>query len=416
MADQAVCSGFTVQELRAVRDRFPILGVMARGKPLVYLDSAATTQKPIEVIEAEAEYYKSQNANVHRGIHFLSQVATERFEHSRERIRSFINARSRHELIFTKGCTEAINLVANSYGMSVLKPGDSIVLTYLEHHSNIVPWQMIAERTGASIRVIEVSDEGDLIDNQIDELIAEGTKIVAVTHVSNAIGTVNPVKRIISRARQVGAAVLIDGAQAIAHQKVDVQDLDADFYAFSAHKMYGPTGVGVLYGKEALLDSMPPYQGGGDMIRTVTFERTSYNDLPYKFEAGTPNVAGVVAMAPTVDFLESIGYEKIGAHEASLASYAFERLESEAGVRLMGAPKNRSAIVSFLMECAHAHDVATVLDTEGIAIRSGHHCSMPLMKRFGVSSTSRASFGVYNSIEEVDRLVAGLAKVRSIFE
>ncbi|MFN8139987.1 MAG: cysteine desulfurase [Fimbriimonadales bacterium] len=402
--------------MREIRTEFPILSRTVRGKPLVYLDNAATTQKPATVIEAEKRFYERENANVHRGVHTLSQIASEQFEQSRELVREFVNARSTSEIIFTKGCTESINLVANSWGIANLKEGDEILLTYLEHHTNIVPWQLIAKRTGATVRALDINDTGDPRYDQLADAVTERTKLIAVTQVSNALGVVVDVKPFVDAARAVGAKILIDGAQAVAHRGVDVRALDADFYAFSAHKMYGPTGVGVLYGKESLLNEMPPYHGGGDMIKSVSFDRTTYADLPFKFEAGTPNIAGVVAFGEAIRLLGRLGLEFIHKHEQSLIAYAVEKLEAETDIQVIGNPKERSGAISFLIACAHPHDVATVLDTEGVAVRSGHHCSMPLMKRLGIHGTTRMSFGIYNTHEEIDIAIAALQRVRDIFE
>lgn len=402
--------------VREIRAEFPILSRMVRGKPLVYLDNAATTQKPTAVIEAEKRFYERENANVHRGVHTLSQIASEQFEQSRELVREFVNARSTSEIIFTKGCTEAINLVANSWGIANLKEGDEILLTYLEHHSNIVPWQLIARRTGARVRALDIADTGEPRYDQLADAVTARTKLIAVTQVSNALGVVVDVKPFVDAARAVGAKVLIDGAQAVAHRGVDVRALDADFYAFSAHKMYGPTGVGVLYGKESLLNEMPPYHGGGDMIKSVSFDRTTYADLPFKFEAGTPNIAGVVAFGEAIRLLRRLGLEFIHKHEQSLIAYAAKKLEAETDIQVIGSPKERSGAISFLIACAHPHDVATVLDTEGVAVRSGHHCSMPLMKRLGIHGTTRMSFGIYNTHEEIDIAMTALQRVRDIFE
>jgi cysteine desulfurase/selenocysteine lyase len=398
------------------RADFPILDAKVHGKPLVYLDNAATTQKPLAVIETEREYYLHYNANVHRGIHNLSQRATNAYEAARARIQHLINAVSPNEIVFVRGTTEAINLVAQSYGRSRLQAGDEIILSQMEHHSNIVPWQMLCQQTGARLRVIPVNDKGELQMDVFRDLLNEHTRFLAVTHVSNALGTINPVKEIITLAHQYGVPVMLDGAQAIAHLAVDVQKLDCDFYAFSGHKLYGPTGVGVLYGKAALLDAMPPYQGGGDMIRTVSFEETTYNALPSKFEAGTPNIAGVIGLGAAVDYVNSIGYAAIVAHENALLAYATPLLAAVPGLTLIGNAHEKSGILSFVLEGMHAHDIGTILDRQGVAIRTGHHCTMPLMERFGVPATARASFALYNTRQEIDVLVAGIYKVKEVFK
>jgi cysteine desulfurase/selenocysteine lyase len=416
MSQRSLVAPFSDTELEAIRADFPALALKVRGQNLAYLDNAATTQKPASVIEAEAAFYRSQNANVHRGVHYLSQIATELFEDARETVRRFLNAKSRREIVFTKGCTESINLVAHSWGATFLKPGDEIVLTQLEHHSNIVPWQLIAQRTGAVLRVWDIDDNCDLTQGGLDALLSERTKIVALTHIANGTGTINPIKQVIAQCHAAGAKVLIDGAQAAARTPLDMQLIDADFYALSAHKLYGPTGVGVLYTRESVLEQMPPYQGGGDMIRTVSFDRTTYNDLPYRFEAGTPNVAGVVAFKQAIEYVQRLGLDRIFAHEKELADFVVRSLEAQPDVKTIGNPKNRAGIVAFLIECAHPHDVATILDSLGVAVRSGHHCNMPLMKRLGINGTTRASFAVYNTKSEVERLIEGLKKVREIFQ
>ncbi len=396
------------------RKDFPILDQTIDGKDLVYLDNAATTQKPACVIETLSRYYSEINANIHRGVHTLSQRATDEYEGTRESVRRFINAGNSSEIIFVRGTTEAINLVANAWGASELKSGDEILITEMEHHSNIVPWQMICEKTGASLKVVPIDDNGDLLIDEYKKLINEKTRLVGVVHVSNALGTVNPVKEIIDIAHAHGALVLIDGAQAVAHMPVDVCDLDCDFYAFSGHKLYGPTGIGVLYGKEALLEKMPPWQGGGDMIRMVTFDRTEYNDLPWKFEAGTPNIADTIGLTSAIEYIEGIGFDAIKAHEDNLLAYAIETLSSVPGFRVIGTAKEKASVLSFVIEGIHPHDLGTILDTEGIAIRTGHHCAMPVMNRFGVPATARASFALYNTAEEVDTLKAGLMKTMEV--
>lgn len=403
-------------QVRRWRADFPILETHVHGKVLVYLDNAATTQKPLAVIEAESGYYCHYNANVHRGIHALSQRATDAFEAARAKVQRLINAASSNEIIFVRGTTDAINLVAQSYGRSRIKAGDEIILSQMEHHSNIVPWQLLCQQTGASLRIIPVDDSGELQMEAFYALLNERTRLVAVAHVSNTLGTINPVRRIIEYAHAHNVPVLLDGAQAIAHLSVDVQALDCDFYAFSGHKLYGPTGVGVLYGKATLLDAMPPYQGGGDMIRTVSFEGTTYNTLPYKFEAGTPNIAGVIGLGAAVDYVTGIGFDVLAAHEQALLAYATPLLADIPGLRIIGCAREKSGILSFVLEGAHPHDIGTILDRQGVAIRTGHHCTMPLMARFGVAATARASFALYNTRQEVDALVAAVYKVKEMFE
>ena len=408
---------FQTDELQTQRWRtdFPILEMNVHGKPLVYLDNAATTQKPLSVIEAESHYYRNDNANVHRGVHALSQRATDAFEAARVKIQHLVNAASPDEIIFVRGTTEAINLVAQSYGRSRFKAGDEIILSRMEHHSNIVPWQIVSQQTGANLRIIPVNDAGELDMEAYKRLLGPRTKLVAVTHVSNALGTINPVKFIIELAHDHNVPVLLDGAQAIAHLPVDVQALDCDFYAFSGHKLYGPTGIGALYGKAALLDAMPPYQGGGDMIRSVSFEGTTYNTLPYKFEAGTPNIAGVIGLGAAVDYVTSIGFDTLAAHEQELLAYATQSVADVPGLRIIGTAREKTSILSFMLEGVHPHDIGTILDREGVAIRAGHHCTMPLMERFGVSATARASFALYNTRMEVDKLVAAIHQVNEVF-
>lgn len=408
----------TTDEMKVERWRadFPILESKIHGKPLIYLDNAATTQKPQAVIDAEARYYREDNANVHRGVHALSQRATDVFEAARTKVQRFINAARSDEIVFVRGTTEAINLVAQSYARPRLREGDEIIISALEHHSNIVPWQMVCQQTGAVLRVIPVSDTGELDIDAYDKLLNERTKLVALAHVSNALGTINPVRAMIAKAHTHGVPVLLDGAQAIAHLPVDVQALGCDFYAFSGHKIYAPMGIGVLYGKALLLEEMPPYQGGGDMIRTVSFEHTEYNILPYKFEAGTPNVAGAIGLGKALDYLSEIGMETIVAYEAGVLDHATRVIEDIPGMRLVGTAQDKTAILSFLLEGVHAHDIGTILDRQGIAIRAGHHCAMPLMKRFGVAATARASFALYNTREEADALAAGLQRTVELFK
>ncbi len=398
------------------RKDFPILHTSLYGKPLVYFDNAATTQKPSIVIEAENHYYRHINANVHRGIHTLSQQATEAFEATRSKLRQFINARYEHEIIFVRGTTEAINLVAQSYGRSRFKAGDEIIISAMEHHSNIVPWQILCQQTGAVLRIVPVSDAGELDINAYQDLLNPKTKLVAITHVSNTLGSINPVKTIIKHAHALHVPVLLDGAQAIAHIPVDVQDLDCDFYAFSSHKLYGPTGIGVLYGKAELLDEMPPYQGGGDMISSVSFEGTTYNKLPYKFEAGTPNIAGTVGLGAAVDYLTAIGLDAIVKHEQSLLSYATELIANIPELCIIGNARHKTGIISWVMAGVHPHDIGTFLDRQAIAVRTGHHCTMPLMERFGVPATVRASFALYNTKNEVDKLVSAIYQARELFK
>lgn len=394
---------------------FPILARPVHGRRLVYLDNGATTQKPQAVIDAEARYYSEANANIHRGVHWLSQHSTDLYDRSRERVRGFLNAAQVEEIVFTRGTTEAINLVAASWGRANLKARDEILLSGMEHHSNIVPWQLLAEQTGAVIRVIPVTDDGELDMDAFSGLLNSRTRFVGVCHVSNALGTVNPVADIVRQAHAVGAVVLVDGAQAVAHQAVDVQALGCDFYVFSGHKLYGPTGMGALYGRRQLLDALPPWQGGGDMIHTVSFERSTYAPTPQKFEAGTPNIAGAIALDAAIAYVQEIGLERIAAHEAELLAYACEALASVPGLRFIGQARDRAGIVSFIMDDIHPHDLGTILDMEGIAIRAGHHCAMPLMTRFGLPGTARASFALYNTTEDVDALVTGLRKARRLF-
>lgn len=394
---------------------FPILARPVHDRRLVYLDNGATTQKPDAVIEAERRFYRESNANIHRGVHWLSQHATDLYEDSRRTVQRFINAAHADEIVFTRGTTEAINLVAQSWGRNTLRAGDEILLTTLEHHSNIVPWQLLCEQTGAVIKVVPISDAGELDLEAFDALLNERTRLLAITHVSNALGTINPVAMLTARAHAVGAIVLVDGAQAVAHQKVDVQALGCDFYAFSGHKLYGPTGIGVLWGRAALLAAMPPWQGGGDMIRTVSFEGSTYADAPQRFEAGTPNIAGSIALAAAIDYVSAIGMERIAAHEHALLEHATAALAAIPGVRLIGTAADKAGIVSFMVERIHPHDLGTILDSEGVAIRAGHHCAMPLMTRFRVPGTARASLGVYNDEADIAALVAAVHKAQDLF-
>jgi cysteine desulfurase/selenocysteine lyase len=402
-------------DVETIRREFPILSEKVRGKALVYLDNAATSQKPQAVIDAIARYYQGGNANIHRGVHFLSEHATEEHEAARDAVRSFISAARSEEIIFVRGTTEAINLVAQTYGRAHVKAGDEVLVSAMEHHSNIVPWQILCEQQGARLRVIPINDQGELLLDEFKKLLGPRTKIVAVTHVSNALGTVNPIQEIVKTAHAHGVPVLVDGAQAVQHMKVNVQELDCDFYAFSSHKMYGPMGVGVLYGKRALLEAMPPYQGGGDMIRSVTFDKTTYNQLPYKFEAGTPDVAGAIGLGVAINYLTGLGIEGVAAHEHDVLNYATETLSDVPGIRLIGTAKEKAGVLSFVMDGVHPHDIGTILDQEGIAVRTGHHCAQPIMQRFGIPATVRASFGLYNTRGEVDALVAGIQKVREVF-
>jgi len=398
-----------------IRGDFPILSRHVRGKPLVYLDNAATTQKPQAMIDRIVRYYAEENSNVHRGVHYLSEIATAAYEDARSTVKRFINAGSEKEIVFTRGTTESINLVAASWGRKNVKAGDEVLITAIEHHSNIVPWQLLCDETRAILRVAPVNDAGEILLDEFAKLLTPRTKIVAFGHASNALGTINPIRKMIALAHANGSLVLVDGAQGVPHVTVDVRELDCDFYAFSAHKVYGPTGTGVLYGKEALLDAMPPYQGGGDMILSVSFEKTTYNTLPYKFEAGTPNIAGVIGMAAALDYVSAVGLPGIAAHEHDLLTYATARLEEIDGLRIIGTAAEKASVISFTLEGVHPHDIGTILDQEGIAIRTGHHCAQPLMMRFKVPATGRASFGMYNTRDEADALVAGLQKVIEVF-
>lgn len=407
--------GRNLYDVFEVRKDFPILHQEINGHPLVYLDNGATSQKPGAVIDAVREYYEKTNANIHRGVHYLSERATKDYEDARDTAQHFINAGDRREVVYVKGTTEAVNLVAQSFGRPRLKPGDEIIISTMEHHSNIVPWQMLCEQTGATLRVIPVTDEGELDFDAYVDMLGPKTRIVSVVHLSNALGTINPVKRIIDAAKAHGAVTLLDGAQAVPHIPVDVRALDCDFYAFSGHKVFGPTGIGILYGKMEHLDAMQPYQGGGDMIRTVSFEKTTYNDLPYKFEAGTPNIAGAVGLAAALDYVRYLGIDAIAAHEDTVVEYATEKVSEIPGLRIIGTAPEKSGIISFVMDGVHAHDIGTVLNSQGIAVRAGHHCTMPLMKRFGIAATSRASFALYNTKQEADALVSAIHKVKEMF-
>ena len=411
-AGAEVLAGLDVER---VREEFPILGQTVHGKPLVYLDNAASAQKPRQVIEAETAVYESYYSNIHRGVHSLSMRSTDAYEAAREKVRAFIGAAHCREIVFTRGTTESINLVASSYGRAHVGKDDEVLITGLEHHSNIVPWQMLCEEKGARLRVVPLDDRGDVILEEMERLIGPRTKLVAFGHVSNALGTVNPAKRMVEMAHAKGVPVLIDGAQAVPHLAVDVRALDCDFYAFSSHKLYGPSGVGVLYGKTAHLQAMPPYQGGGDMILSVTFEKTTYNELPYKFEAGTPNIAGVIGLGAALDFVEGLGRDKVARYEHDLLEYGTRRLLEVPGVRLIGTAREKASVLSFVLEGVHPHDIGTVLDYEGVAVRTGHHCAQPVMERYCVPATARASVAVYNTRQEIDVLVAALGKVREVF-
>ena len=402
-------------EVERIRQDFPILGEKIRGKPLVYLDNAATSQKPQVVIDTIRQFLSTYNSNVHRGVHQLSERATEAFEQARTRVQSFINAAESREIIFVRGTTEAINLVAQSYGRTHIGTGDELVISAMEHHSNIVPWQILCEQTGAVLRVVPINDDGEMLLDEYVTLLTPRTRLVAVAHVSNALGTINPVREIIRLARRQGVPVLVDGAQAVPHLQVDVRELDCDFYAFSGHKVFGPTGIGVLYGRARLLEAMPPYQGGGDMIKSVTFAKTVYNDLPFKFEAGTPHIGGVIGLGAALDYLDGVGLDRVTAYEHELLAHATEVLSAIPGVRIIGTAKEKASVVSFVVDGVHAHDIGTVLDHEGIAIRAGHHCAMPVMERFGVPATARASLAFYNTRAEVDALVRGIHKVIEMF-
>jgi len=407
-----VASGF---EVEAVRADFPILHQQVHGKPLAYLDSAASAQRPAQVIDAMANYDRHDHANVHRGVHALSQRATEAFEGAREKLRRYINAASTREIIFTRGTTEAINLIAQSWGRANLGDGDEIVVTQMEHHANIVPWQMLCEQTGAALKVIPMTESGELDLDAARAIIGARTRLLAFGHVSNALGTINPVAELTALARSAGALVLLDGAQGMPHMRVDVEALDCDFYAFSGHKMFGPTGIGVLWGREALLKAMPPWQGGGDMILAVSFEKTTYNELPWKFEAGTPNIAGVVGLGAAVDYLEALDFAGAAAWEHSLLEYGTARLAEIDGLRIIGTAPRKAAVISFTLEGVHPHDIGTIVDHAGIAIRTGHHCAMPVMDYYGVPATARASFAFYNTREEIDRLAEALREAREVF-
>jgi cysteine desulfurase/selenocysteine lyase len=401
-------------DINKIRQDFPILEQSINGKKLVYFDNAATTQKPILVIDALNDYYRGYNANIHRGIHHLAEKATAAFEATRKAVKTFLNANSTEEIIFTYGTTDSINLVAGTFGRKFINAGDEIIISTLEHHSNIVPWQMLCEEKECVLKVIPINNEGEILMDEFEKLLSAKTKLVSVVHVSNALGTINPIKTIIEKAHAFGAKVLIDGAQSSSHIDIDVQDLDADFYALSAHKLFGPTGMGVLYGKKELLEAMPPYRGGGEMIKEVTFEKTTYADLPYKFEAGTPNIADVVAFKFALDYIQSIGKTNIAAYENELLAYATEKLEAIEGLTVIGKAKEKVSVISFVLEGIHPQDIGIILDQQGIAVRTGHHCTQPLMQRLGIPGTARASFSVYNTFEEIDALIAGILKVKKL--
>ncbi len=402
-------------DVEKIREDFPILRKKVHGKNLVYLDNAATTQKPTYVIDKVNKYYTTMNANIHRGVHALSQEATEAFEGARIQIKQFINALGKNQIIFTRGTTEAINLVASSYGRANVNEGDEIIISHMEHHSNIVPWQMLCKEKNAKLRIIPINDDGELIYEEFEKLVNERTKFISIVYVSNSLGTINPVKKIIDYAHQFKIPVLVDAAQAVNHIKVDVQELDCDFLAFSGHKIYGPTGIGALYGKVELLEAMPPYQGGGDMISKVTFDETTYNELPHKFEAGTPDIAGAIGLGAAIEYVSKIGIENIKDYETSLLEYATKRVSEVPGLRIIGSAKEKTSVLSFVLENIHPHDIGTFLDFEGVAIRTGHHCTQPVMQRFKIPATSRASFAMYNTKEEIDVLVNGLKKIIEVF-
>jgi cysteine desulfurase/selenocysteine lyase len=402
-------------DVNKVRDDFPILKQTVNGNPLVYLDNGATSQKPQSVIDAIVRYYTTTNSNVHRGVHTLSQQATEDYEGARSKIGKFINAGDDQEIIFTRNTTEGINLVAHSYARHNVGPGDDIIVSNMEHHSNIVPWQMVCEEKGANLRVVPIDDNGELLMDEYEKMLGPRTKLVSITHVSNALGTILPAAQIIKMAHAHGAPVLLDGAQAVPHMPVDMKELDCDFYAFSGHKLFGPTGIGILYGKAEYLEAMPPFMGGGDMIKSVTFEKTIYNDLPYKFEAGTPDIAGAIALGAAVDYVSNLGFDQITAHEEELLRYGTQALSSISGVKLIGTARHKAGILSFIMDNAHPHDIGTILDEQGIAIRTGHHCAQPVMQRFQIPATARASMAFYNTKEDIDALVKGIDRVLEVF-
>ena len=415
MASMSSAAEAAALDVERIRDDFPILHRLVRGRPLVYLDSAATTQKPRAVLDALARYYTHGNANIHRGVYVLSEEATAAYDAARAKVQRFLNAATSREIIFTRNSTEGINLVAQSFGRRNVGPGDEIVITHMEHHSNIVPWQLLCEQVGARLRVAPIDDSGTLQLDELERLIGPRTRLVSVVHLSNSLGTINPVRDIVEMAHRRDVPVLIDGSQAVYHMPVDVQALGCDFYVFTGHKLYGPTGIGVLYGREALLEQMPPYQGGGDMIRSVTFEKTTYADLPHKFEAGTPHIAGAVGLGAAVDYVQHIGFDAVAPHEADLLAYGTAALSEVKGLRLIGTAARKASILAFVMKGAHPHDVGTIVDTEGVAIRTGHHCTQPIMERFGVPATARASVAMYSTRDEIDALVRALHRVREMF-
>lgn len=401
-------------DVAKIRADFPILHQEVNGRPLVYFDNAASTQKPQVVIDAISEYYSTINSNIHRGVHHLSQLATDAYEVTREKVRAYLNAEKVHEIIFTKGTTDSINLVASSMSQGFVKAGDEVLISALEHHSNIVPWQMLCQRTGATLKVAPINEQGEIVIEEYKALLNEKTRVVAFNHVSNALGTINPAKEMISLAHEVGAVVLVDGAQSVAHMTLDMQDLDADFYAFSSHKIYGPTGVGILYGKESLLEELPPYQGGGEMIKSVSFEKTTYADLPHKFEAGTPNIEAGIVLGTALDYVNNIGLDNIAAYENELLQYGHERLSKFEGMRFIGTAQNKASVISFLLGNIHPYDAGVILDKLGVAVRTGHHCTQPIMDFYNIPGTARASFSFYNTKEEIDILVEGLRKVEQM--
>ena len=406
----------TIQfDVNRIRNDFPILKQQVNGYPLVYLDNGATSQKPQSVINAIVEYYTTTNSNVHRGVHTMSQQATDGYEGARSKVRQFINAGKDEEIIFTRNTTEGINLVAHSYGRQNIGPGDDIIVSNMEHHSNIVPWQMLCEEKGANLKVVPIDDSGELVMDEYQKMLSSRTKLVSITHVSNALGTILQAKQIVAMAHAHGAPVLLDGAQAVPHMPVDMQDLDCDFYVFSGHKLYGPTGIGILYGKEEYLNAMPPFLGGGEMIKSVTFEKTIYNDLPYKFEGGTPDIAGAIGLGAAIDYVNSLGFDQITAHEDELLQYGTAALESIDGGQIIGTAAHKAGILSFVMDAAHPHDIGTILDEQGIAIRTGHHCAQPVMQRFQIPATARASLAFYNTKEDIDALVKGIDRVLEVF-
>lgn len=402
-------------DVAKIRKDFPILNQKVGGKRLIYLDNAATSQKPRSVIEAMNRFYVEENSNIHRGVHYLSELATQSYETARTKVRRYINSASEKEIIFVRGATEGINLVAHSYGRHFLKQGDEVIISAMEHHSNIVPWQLLRDATGVVLRVIPINEKGELLFDKFEGMFNPRTKFVSIVHISNVLGTINPVKKMIAISHQHGVPVMVDGAQAAPHSEIDVKDLDCDFYTFSGHKMYGPTGVGILYGKEKYLESMPPYQGGGDMIKSVSFDRTVYNDLPHKFEAGTPNIAGGVGLGGTIDYIDNLDFKAAIEHESSLLDYATEELAKIEGLRIIGTAKDKASVISFVLNNVHPHDIGTILDDDGIAIRTGHHCAQPVMKCFEVPATARASFGIYNTHEEIDSLIKGIYRVKKVF-